>query len=384
MLPLATVNSPTRLRKILAGALIQYLALTTAVSAKPAKKDHIIHVRHPGDDGSGPETQTLVQRFTKNKKAKDYYLDAESVFCADGECSIVNVRIFWDSLGYYDRFELEPGVELEKAEGAPFTAEDYQRLHEILGERDSVLKDVKREDIKNHEAELIEDPHATSGATPEMFEGAAVEGAAWTSYTLWHWANGELSKRARALTTSLSDRDDLHAYLKSGDVRAKSFALEEMRTRNINDTHSMEIAVTALLHTPRETSKLALRYFDSAPSSDRNKAYASLFESGSTEQRVLILNSLLDSESLPSPSLLKSFTRHLLDLKNYQEVDLLLRLLQREEPPSTQAIDKVAQLLNTDNFIFARRAFWFLSDVKIPSEYLPRVDAFAQRHQSRL
>lgn len=86
--------------------------------------------------------QNLVERPRTGGQSAEFYGETKSVYCADGQCREVMVRIYWDELGGYLRFELPAGTQLEKTAGAPFTKTGCPKLDQILRDRDSPLKDM--------------------------------------------------------------------------------------------------------------------------------------------------------------------------------------------------------------------------------------------------
>jgi hypothetical protein len=272
------------------------LILCDALAGGTASREvsHEVQVSHPGISGTNATPQTLIQRLDKEGQPIDYCFDTKSVFCSDGQCKGVSVRIFWDELGFYKRYELASGVQLEKAEGKPFSTEDYEKLHRILSDRKSPLKDVGLTDIKNHE-NADSEVDGLSAATPLLYKGAAVEGAAWTSFTLWHWANGGLSPIIQEMTVATCTLDDLRAYFESGDANRKTFALEQLTSRQAYDQSSLDAVTRQIPQEGRALTKLALQYFEQAPADVYFFSMQQLFTAGSSVQRVMVLNALFST-----------------------------------------------------------------------------------------
>ena len=127
-------------------------------STKPIQ--HKIVVNHPGEKES--VAVILNQNVDENGLPTDYYMDVQSVICLEQVCKVIPVRIFWNNLGEYQRYELENGATLEKYEDAIFDPEDYPKLHSILANIASPFKDVYIDEILT----VVDDESdAISGAT---------------------------------------------------------------------------------------------------------------------------------------------------------------------------------------------------------------------------
>lgn len=159
---------------------------------------HKLEVFHKGLSDSGT-TSLLLHQVQNALKHPDYfYANVESVVCGSKVCEIVSVKLFWDALGRFTHYKLANGVNLEKEDGDLFLKEDHQKLHSILRNPTSSLKNLYSGEL----VEKVEDNalDALSGATINIGEAEVIKGAIWTCYTLWHWANGDVVPYIRKTT----------------------------------------------------------------------------------------------------------------------------------------------------------------------------------------
>src|SRR5690606_6322691 len=132
----------------------------------------------------------------------------ETDVCSDELCKPVYITIRWDLLGRFLSYHTDKQHRLTKFDHVELTKDDHARLHAILSDTASILRDYKVEDMIDTTVQLQSlKVDAVTGATSKTFDGATVEGALYTVYTLWHFTNGPVRKRIVEHTASLlSDR----------------------------------------------------------------------------------------------------------------------------------------------------------------------------------
>ena len=186
---------------------------------------------------SDPVSPSLPPQGYRVKQFRDergfpagYALRFTTHVCLDAQCRMVTLTMYWDALGYYQRFEYPADTPLTKREHVPFLAADYAKLDQILKDRDSVLGTVALEVLVAPAAEMAEVPGVDgwSGATPQTIRDAVVDDAAYTSWALWRWANGEIVEKLRQLTTRRCTPGYLQQLLRSDDRRHVDFALQHV------------------------------------------------------------------------------------------------------------------------------------------------------------
>lgn len=369
------------------GLLLFLLTGAMAVSApakdKPKEIVHQVEVYHPGRADIHGVTQELVELQDATGHPVEFYMDVRSVICLDTKCKIVPVRLFWDHLGFYKRYELARGVKLEKAEGKLFTRDDYRKLHQVLQQENSPLKQLKLEDlVAEGNEQLVVD--AIAGATILIDEGAVVEGAAWTCYTLWHWVYGDVVKIIRQITGDANSLEELRTFLNEGDEDHQVFALEQLLARGAYDSQTADAVIDLASGASQQLSKQLLKYVEQAPSVLYYDAMGRLFNNGDDKQRIMYLNSLLETENIPPPGFYDKFSQQLCHLNSYQEVNILLNIFENKKLSSTEIIKQALCLLDHDKFLIARRAYWFLESQDLPAAAHERVELFERNYSDKL
>jgi len=83
-----------------------------------------------GPGGTGARPSNVVQILDSNGDPRAYFMDVDSVICADAKCESVTVRIHFNLLGDYERYELPSGRNL--TEQPPYESPLLPRLDDRL------------------------------------------------------------------------------------------------------------------------------------------------------------------------------------------------------------------------------------------------------------
>lgn len=345
---------------------------------------HKILLLHPGINSDEKQNGILTEIQDNLKKASQYFMDVESVICLDHQCKIEKVRIFWDKYGIYSKFELPRGVILEKAEGKPFTDADYKKLQNVLSDLNSPIKYYYQDKIIDvGYGAGSEGVDAVSGATSLVDITAIVEGAAWTTCTLWHWANGEIITIMRKITASQFTNQELKSGFESSDKNYKIFAIEELTRRNVYEKTSVIIELNHK-NEDIDLTKVIITYIENAASEVYYDSFKKLFVAANNEERILLLNSLNNTNKVGSNEFYEWLSNQLLSCKSYQELQLSLRIVENKKAVSATTINSTIQLLNDAEFITTRSAYWFLQNKKLSTEQQDKVELFRKKYSDRL
>jgi hypothetical protein len=361
------------LRRAWASALVLGLAACTPLTkqADAGAASHRIRVRHPGFDSDAPKTFTLSQINDRQGFPSAYTLTVESVICPDQICRIITVKMTWDALGRYQRFELPAGEALEKGvapkgkgsagwDAVPFTDADYQKLDGILKDESSLLGRQKLDAVAR-----LNNKHAVdgiTGATPASIRDAVVEGAALTCYNLWHWANGEVAAAAREQTHRQCGEAMLLRFLASDQPHYALFALEHLRVHNLISPAARQAVKRAMAAGGQERIDLGLAYLRAA-APGREAFYvdvADVLGEGSGDARAHLLSRLAAEAPLPG-AFFDAASGGLPLWAGYYEVHLFLQLAERSGSTSPALLGQAAKLLDSSDFFIARRAYGYLN-----------------------
>jgi hypothetical protein len=303
--------------------------------------------------------------------------------CTDKKCRVVEVTMYWNAVGCYERLECPPGKPLTKKEHVPFTAEDYAKLDSILKDRDSILARQSLAFLaKPVENDLGID--ALSGATPLTVQESVVQDAAYTTWVMWRWANGEIVQQLCSLTEQSCSPPYLKYLLHSKDRRCIDFALKYVLAHHPSDAQFLEDVLHVLENGDREHILLSLR-FSTGATKDKEQLNARLIESYcrmKSTNSPIILDYFAGERDLPRTTL-EGLTAHL-DRLPYFQIHLILRLLEQRKFFSQKTESDVARLLEGDDFFIARRACEHLLKQDLGSETEQKVNEFRERNRDRL
>lgn len=165
-----------------------------------------------------------------------YFTQLKTGVCSDGLCKPINIQIRWDLLGRFLTYHTEERYVLTKFDHVRFTDEDHRQLHKILADTASILRDYKVEDmidsatyVKSQQIDAVTRP------TSPTFENVTVDGALYTVYTLWHFANSSIRKSILGHTKALlSDSLVIIQMLQSARRDYVSFVLKTLETKKIH------------------------------------------------------------------------------------------------------------------------------------------------------
>lgn len=148
--------------------------------------------------------------------------------CVTGICSMAKFWIFWDAAGNYLGYQPADNIPFTKSDHIEFTEDDYIRLHEILSDSISVLKDLLQEDL-TQEVDNVEKSifmvDGLSGATPPSLSSYVIKDAVYTCFTLWHTVYGETKLFISELIKEKINPDYVNLLI-SGSFSQKMLALE--------------------------------------------------------------------------------------------------------------------------------------------------------------
>lgn len=339
-------------------------------------------------DALQPESKTQALTIKRNSAGEpvEYATDVRSVYCLDTECEVITVRLVWDPLGVYQRYEIPAGKNLTKDDHAVFKRADHRILHRLLADPQSQVKRVDPRELleaerarrkgdddrpygwRNPEYGVDDDDtDAVSTPTPVDLKSLVVPGAAYTSLTLWNWANGELPGHVRAITRDTASRDQLMRWLRSDDSREVAFAFEALKHRRWFDAEMRGAVLDRCESGGGDRVRAAWPYLSEATaetSDERLAVYARLLGRGGSGQRVFVLDRLAEQKEVP-PRWYAVLTRHLDRFESYYEFHLFLNLLTERNVTDPAVREAVAAHRDHPDRFIARRVAAFL-DGQVP------------------
>ena len=157
--------------------------------------------------------------------------------CYTEVCKPVYIDMYWDLLGNYLGFEVPAHEPLTKTDHKEFEEEDYQKLHSILSNTQSLLQDFTIYELVDTKTYNLSDSiDAVTGATPKTIKNEVIGGAVYTCYTLWHIVNGPVVEELQKITESHSGNKLMKYFLQSENHHYQYWAID--RTIADNEEHA--------------------------------------------------------------------------------------------------------------------------------------------------
>lgn len=220
---------------------------------------------------------TIQLCTTAKKMPVGYSSEINMPVCDDKLCANVILKFHWDLAGNYSGFDTISGKPLTKFDHLKFSSTDYQKLDRILKNRNSILRIIEKEELTDKSIHIrAATVDAVTGATPASLKNAVIAGAGYTSYTLWHFVNGNIKDQMMTFTKSIYSDSIAHILLKSTNFETQLFALQLMPSNDFERNIEMLFAVIqknmpiisayiinkAVLpfHDPQKNIELASRY----------------------------------------------------------------------------------------------------------------------------
>lgn len=354
--------------------------------ARVEKVEYQVELVDPVPPAMPPRTYDLVQLRDHRGFPLEYTLSFVTHVCTDNQCKPVEVTMTWDAAGYFQRLQYPPGKPLTKKEHAPFTPQDYAKLDRILKDRNAILRDWSPSYLEKpaESGDAGDAVDAVTAPTPATVQDSVIQDAAYTTWALWHWANGRIVPKLRSITEESCTPEYLNHLLVSEDRRLADFALDYVARRHPSDPRFVDGIFHVLENGDREQITWSLDLLSRAVP-DKQKLHARLVDSLGRIRPAdcpLVLEKLAADPDLPAATL-EALTGRLTQLPFFP-IHLILKMLEERKFASEKTNAGVAALLENDDFFIARRAYEYLDKQDLDADTEARINAFRERYRERL
>jgi len=139
-------------------------------------------------------THRIRMLLRQDGTPEGYVSRIETPVCTDTLCALADISMFWTLAGTYWAFDTIPTKPLTKNDHIKFNTKDYDKLHELLQDEQSILRRRHKDDLFDKEVKRVSQVvDAVTGATAREVKEAVVEGAVYTSFTLYHLVHSQLA-----------------------------------------------------------------------------------------------------------------------------------------------------------------------------------------------
>lgn len=173
--------------------------------------------------------QNVDMLVTDRQRPVLYMADICTPVCADGECRLMYLSLYWNLLGSYVGFDKVEGQALTKHDHVEFVKEDYEKLHQLLLDDNSILKRRKIDElVSKPKGPQTDGVDAIAGATIEEVKESVVDGALYSCYVAWNIAHGPIKAELQEYTNTMFDKELMHYMLMSREVDYQMYALNSL------------------------------------------------------------------------------------------------------------------------------------------------------------
>ena len=323
---------------------------------------------------------TLFEFVNLDNEPQYYSRKILTGVCINGECRLVHINLFWTITGRYLGFKIPTGEFLSRTKHKPFFPEDYDRLHVLLADPLSPLAHYSINELVPGDSTKTK-ADAVSTATIAAVLDYIVQGAVYTTYTLWHIVYGPTKREiekltAEQLTTELTLKllgskhiDDQVWALNHipGKVKIDSILLKKlMKFISGDDVYLAERSLNTL--TPNILAQDSIQ-----------QQLATIYsQSGFLQQRLILEK--LENASVLQPSLLYQLAEQLSETNGIL-VKLMMDLFMAKNVNDKLVTEEVAKLLKNENRYIAKQALKYLENLDdIDKKTARNIEKFKKRN----
>lgn len=382
------------------------VALAFPVSAQEIRTI-TLKVRHPGFESMQAEDHKLEVKLDHEGNPLGYFMAVKSVFCSDKKCDVITLDMEWNKHGKFVGYTLPVGSTLTKYDHEPFDQGDYAKFNELIQNNNSLLGQLEKGDIivENKDPEkdtksgkkekpkdvagksdALEKVDTISGATAAHIKEEVVEGAAYTCFTMWHWANGDTNQQIRNHAQDIGSSKWLAELLKSKEVDEVDFALQGISRRKLHDTEMQKTALVASSSASMDGYKILVDYLKNANKNNATlyQSFGELMKTAEGKRRAYLLEQSLQQNGAPPIAFLEETAGKITDFERFYDLQLFLTLLDKHDAKSDKLFINVGKMLEHKNFFFSRRAHAFLKDKELPAAVKASLEAYERKYTGRL
>ena len=339
--------------------LLPVLSVQTAMAAGDSVAYQMI-LTDPVKPDSGYLPHTVILSFDEYGFPDKYKLSLFIEVCLQEICKPLTVTLFWNALGEYEYLEYPEHLPFTKYNHKLFTPGDYRRLDAILRDRNSILG---KHPLSFFEKQFTRDPDrvdAVTSATPQAIRDAVVEDAAYTSWALWHWTNGEIAGLLLENTLGFCSSDYLLHCLDSEDPRFVHFGLNQLAQKDRVDPSFREKCFHILEHGGGAICKLALQIVTTAPDDTIRMHRELVRRIGMNAGSSQLIIDYFENLTVVAPVIWEDLAARLSHVSSYYYIFTSLILLEKRAGDSEAVRASVALLISSDDLNVSRRAEEFL------------------------
>lgn len=294
--------------------------------------------------------------------------------CFDDKCRLLDVILYWNPTGRYLGFELPEEEFLSKQDHEPFTDEEYLRLNELLSDPFLPLGNYSYNEIviggleeDTSDSQYVdEEIDGLSSATSKFILDFVVEGAAYTTYKLYHLIYGSTSRLIKQWTIGDFNAEYITLLLESENLSDVLWTLEQLEGKLDQYPEISPLVFDFIKSSEFSLSEKAIQTINPQNLSSQSfqTDLIALFPQMDSGKKKWILD-LFKEAPIVHEETKTFFNESILDLE-VPLIVLLLEVYQNQKMYDAASLEKVRLLSNSDNNYLAQKAQQFLENVPNP------------------
>lgn len=309
--------------------------------------------------------------FAANKFPYAYYREIFTNVCSEELCLPVSLLIYWSPGGDFLGYTIKNNEIFTKLDHIPFKEEDYLRLHNLLDDPQSILRNYKMRDLVSNNPDSSREVDGITSATILDVESYVVKGAVYTTYVLWHTVYGSSLDSIREISLEYLSIPFLETLIISPHKDDNFFALDILKKFDLDVTETILLGLEEFLASDDYVLKqnsidalISSGISDSLIQTTLMNVYHEM--DYGTKLRILrILNNL----SYLFPDTIEELIDHL-SMQSGVIIMKILNLLQSQAELHISYNLKIAELLEHENRFIAKIAYDYLSSFDNNEEIL--------------
>lgn len=171
-------------------------------------------------------TTDVFALYDQQGLLQQYHARVFTPVCEIDKCYAIRLDVYWDPIGRYLNYDTLPGNELTKLDHQPFSNSDYQRLHYILSDPNSVLGSYNKDELVSNVRDSEID--GFTGATVKEIKETVIEGAVYSCHTLWNIIHGKVTDSLREATSEMLSKSLVTKLVKQKDQDINYFLIDNL------------------------------------------------------------------------------------------------------------------------------------------------------------
>lgn len=324
---------------------------------------------------------TVYQVRAASGMPVSYFRKIQAPVCFDNKCRMLNIIVHWNITGRYLGFELPTGEYLSKEEHEPFVFAEYERMHGILNDPFSPLAEIAYNELVPAKVAPSAEIDAVSSATSRDLLEFVVEGAAFTTFKLWHIVNGPTREEVSRLTTNELSPASWLLIAESPDVFDRLWALDRRALVGGSNDEIREVLLSSIIDSQYNVANSAIAAVtrEDLESVDFQVALVNVLNDIRYALKKSVISKLGEAAQLQREPI-SALVAKLSEL-SADQVGTVLKLLSEKQIEDDLIYERVGKLLEYSNNFISRQAYDYLRNLGTEDPaILKQLRAYEVRH----